>query len=90
MQIVSIHTPEFDFEKARSQVIKVATRHKIDFPIMMDNDYAYWKALGNRYWPAWYLVDKNGNIVYKGAGELHQGDHEAVRLEKLIEQYLKG
>jgi hypothetical protein len=35
----------------------------------MDNGHAIWQAYANRYWPAKYLVDKDGYIRYFHFGE---------------------
>ncbi|MFN8422818.1 MAG: hypothetical protein U0470_05260 [Anaerolineae bacterium] len=34
---------------------------------------AIWRSYDNRYWPALYLVDKDGVIRDHHAGELHVG-----------------
>jgi len=36
---------------------------------VQDNNYATWKAYENRYWPAKYLIDKEGIIQYTHFGE---------------------
>jgi hypothetical protein len=69
--VVSVHTPEFDYEKERRRVERAVERYKLEQPVYMDNDYAYWNALGNRYWPAFYLVDRKGNLRASEEGELH-------------------
>ena len=51
---------------------------------MMDNDFAYWRALRNRYWPTFYVADKNGVIQGVFVGETHEGDKRAKSVEKLI------
>ena len=51
-QVIGIHTPEFDREKDASNVAKKIKKFKLHHPVMMDNDFAYWNALGNRYWPS--------------------------------------
>ena len=33
------------------------SRCEIDYPIVIDNDYAIWRAFNNQYWPALYFVD---------------------------------
>ena len=86
--MIGIHTPEFDYEKKRSNVEAAVARFNLDHPIMMDNDRDYWRALGNRYWPSFYLVDKKGAIVAKVIGEVHDGDHDAKRIETRIELLL--
>ena len=35
----------------------------------MDNDFATWKAYSNRYWPAHYLINQEGQVVYTHFGE---------------------
>ena len=87
-QVIGIHTPEFDYEKDRTRVMRVVNRYQLDHPIMMDNDYAYWRALNNRYWPAFYLVDQSGRIVAAEFGEMHEGDTYASRMESKIKSLL--
>ena len=87
--MVAIHTPEFDFEKSRKRVEAAVQRFDLKHPVMMDNDYAYWKALGNSYWPAFYLVNKKGVIVKYFAGEMHAGTDRADVVEEIIESLLK-
>ena len=43
--MIGIHTPEFEFEKARKRVVAAVKKFGITHPVMMDNDYAYWKAI---------------------------------------------
>ncbi len=87
--VIGIHTPEFDREKVRENVVKKVAEFKLHHPVMMDNNFAYWRALRNRYWPAYYIVDKQGNIRKGFIGETHEGDRRAKKIEKLIAQLLK-
>lgn len=67
--IVGIHTPEFAFERSASNVQAALKRHNITYPVAQDNDFATWKAYRNQYWPAQYIVDRSGKVVYTHAGE---------------------
>ena len=67
--IVGVHTPEFEFEKDRDNVINAADEFGIEWAIAQDNDFGTWRAFRNRYWPAKYLVDKDGLIRYTHFGE---------------------
>lgn len=50
--VIGVHTPEFGFEADLTNV-RVATRQiGIEFPVVVDSDYAIWRAFGNEYWPA--------------------------------------
>src|SRR3954467_819336 len=63
LKIVSVHTPELKQEYVPSNVRKVVKELGITYPVMLDTDYSYWSALNNRYWPAFYLVDRKGKVV---------------------------
>ncbi len=67
--VVGVHAPEFVFEKNPANVADAIKRHGLDYPIAQDNDLATWKAFGNHYWPAKYLIDAQGIIRYKHFGE---------------------
>ncbi|MBR2118173.1 MAG: thioredoxin family protein [Pseudomonadota bacterium] len=67
--VVGIHTPEFPFEHSANNVQAALKRHGITYPVAQDNKSATWNAYRNQYWPAQYIVDQSGKIVYSHAGE---------------------
>jgi hypothetical protein len=81
--VIGVHTPEFEFEKNIDNVRQASTEMKIDYPIAVDNDYAVWRAFGNRYWPALYFIDTQGRIRHHQFGE---GKYE--QSERVIQQLL--
>jgi len=81
--VVGVHTPEFEFEKNAENVGEAIKDFKLKYPIVQDNNYATWNAYSNRYWPAKYLVDKDGFIRYFHFGE---GDYDLT--EKAIQDLL--
>lgn len=82
--IIGVHTPEFDFEKNYTNVLNAVNQFGIKYPVVQDNNYKTWNAYNNRYWPAKYLIDKNGNVVYTHFGE---GNYEET--ENKIQELLK-
>ena len=82
--MIGIHTPEFAFEKDKANVEKAFAEFGIKFPVVLDNEYATWRAFENRFWPRKYLIDIHGNIVYDHIGE---GAYEET--EKKIQELLK-
>jgi thiol-disulfide isomerase/thioredoxin len=67
--VVGVHTPEYSFEH-NTENLKIAVRRfGIQYPVAQDNQYATWNAYGNQYWPALYLFDQNGKLVYSHFGE---------------------
>lgn len=87
-QVIGIHTPEFDREKIVNNVAEKIKKFKLHHPVMMDNNFSYWKALNNRYWPSFYIIDKRGQIRFKHVGETHSGDRNAKKIESEIRQLL--
>ncbi len=80
--MVGIHTPEFDRERSRDAVREAVEREGLgDHSHLLDNDYAYWTALGNQYWPTLYLVDRCGRLRYRHVGEAHADEPSGQRLE---------
>src|SRR5262245_3327715 len=67
--IVGVHTPEFAFEAVPSNVRGAVRRLGIHYPVALDPDYDTWNRYANQYWPAKYLIDKQGNLRYAHFGE---------------------
>lgn len=67
--VVGVHTPEFPFERSASNLQAALKRHGITYPVAQDNDSKTWNAYSNRYWPAQYIIDQTGKIVFQHAGE---------------------
>ena len=86
--VVGIHTPEFSHEHDREQLAEKIREFKLEHPVMMDNDYRFWRSMNNRYWPAFYLVDKRGQIRGYYVGETHSGTSRARQIEKHIKRLL--
>ncbi|SAK45473.1 redoxin domain-containing protein [Caballeronia hypogeia] len=67
--VVGVHTPEYSFERDLGNLKKAVKQYGIEYPVAQDNRYATWNAYRNQYWPAFYLIDQNGKIVYSQFGE---------------------
>ncbi|MGE0338147.1 MAG: redoxin family protein [Gammaproteobacteria bacterium] len=87
-QVIGVHTPEFDFEKDAAAVRRKVTAFGLAHPVVMDNEFSIWDAWGNRYWPAFYLVDRAGRVRAHYAGETHPGDAQARAIEADIRRLL--
>ncbi len=88
LRVIGIHSPEFDYEKDVGRIKAFVEANAITYPNLVDNDHAYWRALGNSYWPAVYLVDREGRVRYLHIGETHSGSSRARDVEKMIRQLL--
>lgn len=85
LQIIAIHTPEFDFEKDIENVKDAAARFGLKMPMVLDNDYGTWRAYGNRYWPRKYMIDIDGYIVYDHIGE-GSYDETEMKIKELLKE----
>ena len=81
--IVSIHSPEFQFEKNYTNVKNSVHRFGIKYPVILDSDHGTWDAYENNYWPRFYLIDTQGYIIYDHIGE---GGYDQI--EKSIRELL--
>lgn len=83
--VIGVHTPEFAFAKLEANVAKSAKDAGLTYPIVIDSDYAVWRAYGNRFWPAKYLINKDGFVRYFHFGEGGYGATEQ-RIQKLLRE----
>lgn len=84
-EVIGVHTPEYAFEKVPANVASGARELGITYPVAMDNGFSTWTNYRNRYWPAHYLIDKQGVVRHIKFGE---GDYATT--ERLIRQLLSG
>ena len=88
LTVVGVHSPEFERERHREAVAAKVREFGLHHAVMIDNDFSYWRALGNRYWPTYYLIDKQGRIRHRFIGETHAGDPRAREIEQAIRTLL--
>lgn len=67
--VIGVHAPEFGFEKNVDNVKHAILAQRILFPVALDNQLKTWHRYHNQYWPARYLIDKKGYVVYQHFGE---------------------
>ena len=83
LAVIGVHTPEFAFEHSPDNVSRAVKDMGIAYPIVLDNDYAIWRAFANHYWPALYFADAQGRIRHH-----HFGEGEYQQSEMIIQQLL--
>jgi thiol-disulfide isomerase/thioredoxin len=88
LKVVSVHTPELEQERVPANVRTAVKELGITYPVMIDGDSSYWRAMNNRYWPAFFLVDRDGKIVLGAFGELHRGEKRGDAMEAAIREQL--
>jgi len=81
--VVGAHAPEFGFEHDLDNVRRAARDLGVGHPVVIDNDFAVWRSFDNNYWPAVYLLDRDGRTRFRHFGE---GAYEET--ERAIQQLL--
>ena len=89
VEVIGVHTPEFDSEKQVANVKAQVQQLGIDYPVLLDNGSQNWRNWKQQYWPTVYLLDKAGNIRSKWEGELDYGGAKGsaqmtAQIEKLL------
>jgi thiol-disulfide isomerase/thioredoxin len=82
--VVGAHAPEFPFERDLDNVREAAKEMRVEYPIVIDNDFAVWRAFSNHYWPALYFVDAEGTVRHDHFGE---GEYESS--ERALQDLLR-
>ncbi len=83
--IIGVHTPEFEFEKDPENIKEALRKYKVDWPVVIDNDYQVWELYANHYWPAKYLIDHKGKIIFHHAGEGNYIETE-MKIQSALEE----
>jgi cytochrome c biogenesis protein CcdA/thiol-disulfide isomerase/thioredoxin len=81
--VVGVHTPELSFERDLGNVRQAVSQAGLQYPVAFDPAFSTWNAYANSYWPAFYFIDKTGQIRHTHFGE---GDYAGS--EQVIRQLL--
>ena len=94
LEVIGIHSPEFAFEHNVNNVKAAVKKFGILYPVALDNRFTTWQNFYNSYWPAHYLIDQAGNIVYihfgEGAYEVTENNIRFLLGLNKLSQNIKG
>ena len=62
--VVGVHAPEFGFEHDLDNVRHAVGELGVEYPVVIDNDFAIWRSLDNHFWPAVYLFDGDTQLRF--------------------------
>jgi thiol-disulfide isomerase/thioredoxin len=83
--VVGVHTPEFGFEKDIANVRDATAEAGVGYPVVLDNDFAIWRAFDNEAWPAFYFIGPDGRVRRQVLGEGGYDKSEQLLQELLSE-----
>ena len=88
LMVVVVLTPDLSFQRDLVWIKSFLKRYGLEYPVVMDSDRRIWKAYGAEGWPALFLIDRKGRIVFDRLGEGGYGDFERelrVALSELVD-----
>lgn len=83
--IIGNHYPEFSYEEKLENLKTAVADLEIKYAVAQDNEGQTWRAYQNHYWPALFLIDKDGRIRYQHIGEGAYSQTEAAIKQLLAE-----
>lgn len=69
LMILEVHSPGFESAAVVGNFREAVRRAGTERPVAIDRDRLLWRAFGVRDWPTFVLIDPEGNVVGKTAGE---------------------
>jgi thiol-disulfide isomerase/thioredoxin len=81
--LLGAHAPEFGFEHDLENLRRATRELGVGYPVVVDNEFTIWRSFENHYWPAVYLLDRDGEVRFHHFGE---GAYEET--ERAIQQLL--
>lgn len=82
--IIGVESPEFEFEKDPENVKAALEKYDVTWPVVIDTDLDIWNSFANHYWPAKYLIDHQGKIIFT-----HFGEGNYIETELKIQEALR-
>ena len=62
LTVIGVHTPEFAFGREQTQIEWALSEFLIAYPVLLDHDADLWNAFANEDWPAFALIDPDGQV----------------------------
>lgn len=82
--VIGVHSLEFKFGGSPENILAAVKRQGLTYPILTDGHMRVWRAFNNRYWPAKYLFNAHGELVYH-----HFGEGNYAHEQQIIRQQLR-
>jgi len=82
--VIGVHTPEFTFAQYETNVERGIREFGLTYPIVIDSNREIWTTFANRYWPAKYLIDKEGYLRWA-----HFGEGAYAETEQAIQELIR-
>jgi len=83
--VIGVHAGKFPAERVTRNIAHAVERLEVTHPVINDRQYRVWRSFGVSAWPTLVLLDAQGLVVGRLAGEF-LADDLAPTLERLIHE----
>ncbi|MDR1152241.1 MAG: redoxin domain-containing protein [Bifidobacteriaceae bacterium] len=88
--VIGVHSPKFAHEADPAALADAVARYDICHPVLDDPTLITWTAYGARAWPTMVVIDPEGYIVTRMAGEGHGPALDAIVRETIDHARTRG
>jgi hypothetical protein len=81
LRVIGVHSPGFRTSQPEEAVRDAVARLEIEYPVMIDTEFALWQDYENEGWPARYLFDGHARLF-----EYHFGEGGYEETERAIQE----
>ena len=78
--VIGVHVPRIDYEKELPRIREAVVKKGIEYPVVVDNNYAIWSDYLCNVWPSHFVVDQNGVSVTGLRARCRKGHPDALEL----------
>lgn len=90
LTVIGIHSAKFAHERHTTAVADAIARNGIGHPVRNDPDLVLWQQYAVKAWPTLVLIDPEGYIVARAAGEGQVSGLQAVLEDLIVEHDARG
>jgi hypothetical protein len=83
--MIGVHSPRFPFTQGHDVVAAATERLGIDWPVIIDPEFAVWRLYEPHGWPALFFWGRGGTLRW-----YHLGEGDYVGTEEVIREELGG
>jgi len=69
VMVIGVLTPDLNFQREAVWTKAMLKRYGVEYPVVLDTDRRIWKGYGPEGWPAVYIIDQKGRIIFDRLGE---------------------
>ncbi|HEY9867789.1 MAG TPA: thioredoxin-like domain-containing protein [Candidatus Obscuribacterales bacterium] len=87
--VIGVHSAKFDNEKETANIREAILRYGVEHPVINDADFAIWRAYSVNAWPTLILIDPEGKVAGRYAGEGHYEELDSA-IAALVDRFGKA